>query len=229
MDYQLINNKIFEIYIECNIKEFPIDCLEILQHYDFRLLTYREIKDSNQELHEIARKFSDDAFRYKRFICYNDDVTKGRIRFSLMHELGHYILNHHGTTQENEDEADYFASCVLAPRAAIWRSGCRTAEDIHNMFGLSYSASNRALADFQKWRYGKIYDCEKELGDMLFSKKESDIASRKSINIKARKSRHQQQWKKIEERNKFIEENICDLSEYALMQYERSLHLGHVL
>ena len=226
MDSKIINEKILEVFIECNIQEFPINCFEILQHYNFRLFTYDEIKLSDPELFAIAKEYSDDAFKYKNIICYNNSKSESRIRFSLMHELGHFILNHKNTTPDHEDEADYFASCVLAPRAAIWRSGCRTAEDIHNMFGLSYSASNRALVDFQKWRYGKIYDCEKELGDMLYSKKEPTDIQDQSIE---KKYQNKKRWKEIEERNRFIEENICDLSEYALMQYERSLHLGHVL
>lgn len=226
MNYQFISDKILEVYIECSIKEFPIDCIGILQHYNFRLLSYREIKNSDPELHEIAKEFSDDAFRYKKIICYNSTVVEGRMRFSLMHELGHYLLEHKENTPENEAEADYFASSVLAPRVAIWRMWHPTAEEIHKCFGLSYAASNRALDNFNRRKIHGLCDSEKKLVEWLYPPE--PIAERKKKPVcKEQHHRHKKEWAKIEARNKFIEENICNLTDYALMQYERSLHLGH--
>lgn len=226
MNYRLIDDKVLEIYVECNIREFPIDCMGILQHYNFRLLAYSKIKNENPELHKIAKEYSNDAFQYGRIICYNDAVVEGRMRFSLMHELGHYLLKHKETTPENEAEADYFASCVLAPKVAIWRLPDKTSDAIHNKFGLSYAASNRVLTEFNRWKFKRNHDSELKLGEFLFPTNKP--ATKKNVKNKAeRKSRHQQEWAEIESRNRFIEECYGDLTEYALMQYEASLHLGH--
>lgn len=152
---QNITEKIVTVYQECDISTYPIDCFAILEHYGFRVLSYYDLKMKKQRLYEICKMFSDEAFRYKNTIAYNDNKPVSRIRFSLMHELGHYILKHEGEKQENEQEADCFASNILAPRVVIHKMGLRTSDQIHQFFGLSYEASNRALWDYRQWFFEK--------------------------------------------------------------------------
>ena len=224
MDYKIINDKVLEVFTECEIQNFPINCIEVLLHYGFRLFTYSEIKSSDEELYSIAKEYSSDAFKYGNIICYNNSGPEGRIRFSLMHELGHFILEHQETTPENEEEADYFASCILAPRVAISKTLCRTADAIHDTFGLSYAASNRALADFKKWHGRKKYDSEHQLFDYLYPKQ--TIVERTPIK-KPPVHRHLwKSWYELEQKHRFIESNICSLEEYAFRERERQIFNG---
>lgn len=75
-----------------------------------------------------------------------DDVPTER--FTLAHELGHYIL--HGKNyisysnkcnnkpyEDPEAQANYFAGCVLAPWQMIIDSNCKTVEDIQKLFCVS--------------------------------------------------------------------------------------------
>ena len=149
MNIDLIDNKILSIYKECKIQTFPIDCELILQHYGFVLYTYKELQNANKTLYNAAKSYSNDAFRFRMSIYYNSCMPKNRIRFTLMHELGHFILGHQSQEIESEQEADYFASCMLVPRIAILRTGCTTADDIHDQFEVSYAAANRILSDFR--------------------------------------------------------------------------------
>ena len=91
-------------------------------------------------------KLSKDACIVKKILYYEDRNIVERIRFSIAHELGHIFLN-----SELEDDADNFASHVLAPRIMIHRYRCETSDQIHDIFGLSYDASNRVLTDYRKW------------------------------------------------------------------------------
>lgn len=225
MDYKLISDKTLDVFLECGIKEFPVDCFYILEHYGFRLYTYVEMQSINQRLYEMCRKYSDDAFRYQDIICYNNAGPEGRIRFSLMHELGHFILGHQETTFENEEEADYFASCLLAPRVAIHKSLCRTADAIHDTFGLSYAASNRALADYKKWSGRTKCDSEHQLFDYLYPKQ--TIVERTPVRKNPPVHRHLwKSWYELENKHRFIEDNICDLEEYAFRERERQIFNG---
>ena len=55
-------------------------------------------------------------------ICYNDAGMPARIRFTLAHELGHLLMNHHDRSDEAaEREADCFAQHLLLPRPAVCR------------------------------------------------------------------------------------------------------------
>ena len=224
MNYKLISDKTLDVFLECEIKEFPVNCFKILKHYGFKLYTYAEMHSINQRLSEMCRKYSDDAFRYQNIICYNENVIDSRIRFSLMHELGHFVLEHKETSRENEEEADYFASCMLAPRVAIHKTLCRTADAIHDTFGLSYAASNRALADYKKWHGRTKHDSEHQLFNYLYPKK--NVVEHTTIRKPPVHKWHWKEWKELENKHRFIEDNICDIEEYAFRERERQIFNG---
>ena len=165
-----IHQKIFDVYKDCDIHSFPIDCFSILAHYGFRIVTYQEIQKQKPDLYTAVSNYSEDAFRFRMTIYYNSIKNTGRSRFSLMHELGHYILGHTEETDQNEDEADYFASCMLAPRVAIKKMNCSTAEDLHTTFGLSYAAANRTIVNYNEWCKKERTSLDNHLSLWIFDK-----------------------------------------------------------
>lgn len=133
---------ILQIYKDCNIKSFPISCSSILTHYQFKVYSYSFLHNKNKELHTMCRKYSDDAFTYGTILCYNDAMPRERIRFSLMHELGHQVLD-----TENEVAANQFASNILAPRSILIKSGLKDIQDIARLFFISKEAASYAKKD----------------------------------------------------------------------------------
>lgn len=120
--------------------------------------------EKNPELYRLCLNYSDDAFHHRGFmiIAYNSNKPAGRIRFSLMHELGHHILEHKSDTRENEREANIFASHILAPRIAIYYADCKNSADVSRIFGLTNEASEYAFKDFRRWRR-QLYTCHKRI------------------------------------------------------------------
>lgn len=151
IDHVVIMEKIAAIYKRCSVTVFPLDCFSILKTYGFRIYTYGQLSKKNLRLYKMCIDYSNDAFRFEDMIAYNERKNLFRIRFSLMHELGHFILKHKIDNQENEAEADYFASHILAPRIIVHKGQYRTADDIHLTFGLSYTAANRVLLSYRTW------------------------------------------------------------------------------
>lgn len=151
MDYSLISKKVTEVYEQCKITELPLDIFKVLNHYGFQVFTYSKIRQRNEQLYRICISYSKDAFQFENLIAYNEQMHTRRIPFTLMHELGHTLLSHKEETPENEREADYFSSSLLAPRILIHKRRLKTAVEIHDTFGLSYAASNRALIDYHNW------------------------------------------------------------------------------
>ncbi|MBU9745730.1 ImmA/IrrE family metallo-endopeptidase [Lachnospiraceae bacterium ASD3451] len=157
-----IVDKTIELYDKCNIHSFPFRCVELLKQLEYTVMSYSEIGKANPHLYKICFAYSEDAFLDKnnRFIAYNSNLTKERIRFTLMHELGHDILGHKGNKQRNEKEANCFASNMLAPRIAIHYSGCKNAEDVSYYFKISHMASKIAYNEYRQWyrfiTYNKI-------------------------------------------------------------------------
>lgn len=140
---------ILDAYVTCDIRSFPIDCIEVIKRLKIPLFKYSEL--SPKKKRECYR-VSNEAFKLKGKIYYNDAFPYiYRQHFTLMHEVGHILLGHVGDTKENDDEADDFASHFLAPRILIHKYGYRDAEQLHGAFGLSYKASNKALISYKEW------------------------------------------------------------------------------
>ena len=136
-----------------DVHSFPIDCEDLLKHYGYRLFSYKELRDLNPELYNLSLGYSEDAFRAgaSKIVAYNPDRSHGRIRFSLMHELGHHVLRHNGASDQNEKEANAFASHILAPRMAIHYSRCKNANDVARLFDMSFEAADNAFIDYRRW------------------------------------------------------------------------------
>ena len=109
---------------------------------------------------------NNDGFTYKSVIFYNDVCTVERQRFTVAHELGHILL-HNGNGLYNrepqvkdnpiEQEANVFASRLLAPACVLWGLGVTNAEQIAELCNISMQS-----AKFRIERLNKLYEREKE-------------------------------------------------------------------
>ena len=68
----------------------------------------------------------------RKFLLANDTLPQGRFRFSIAHELGHFLLNHKPLTHIDEErsprlerQADAFAAELLLPESFL-RADCGT-------------------------------------------------------------------------------------------------------
>lgn len=151
MSSECINNAILDVYKSNGISFFPFDCFELLNHYKLKLYAYNSI---NEEFEEYCHKFSDDAYSFKNKIFYNSKKPNKRIRFSLMHELGHFLLMHgENRTPKEEAEANCFASNLLIPRLAIYYTRLHNIKELSNVFGVSLECMEYAYLDYIKWTY----------------------------------------------------------------------------
>lgn len=143
MDYKNLYECILHAYITLGIDTFPIDCFELVKRCGFRIVKY---SDLNQRKKDACRMLSDDACLLRGTLFYEAKAHPRRVQFTIAHEFGHAFLK-----TDDEDRADEFASHFLAPRILIHKYGYRNAEQLHDAFGLSYRASNRALISYKEW------------------------------------------------------------------------------
>lgn len=202
IDREKIVKSILLVYTKCDIRSFPVDCFSLLKKYHFTIYTYGELKENNPRIYELCKAYSDDAFswKHKRIIAYNERQHPTRIRFSLMHELGHHILGHVGENQKNEDEADFFASNILAPRPIMYRLHCKNADDIHATFNISYAAANRAIRDYHQWIAG---DIDQKMNAWFFPSEDLKAEEVNDIKEEPKKTEAKNAWvpsKEFEER-----------------------------
>ena len=155
MDHEYIKFTTLKVFKDSAVHSFPINCFDILEDYQIRVYPYSSLDDA---LREYCISYSDDALNYKGKLCYNDMMFEGRIRFTLMHELGHIALKHgESPSEEQEKEADFFSSHFLAPRIAIHYAECKNQNDVAKTFQISQEAAQYAFDDYRRWYRRTVY------------------------------------------------------------------------
>lgn len=198
VDYEYIRSKTLEVYIECKVKSFPINCISLLKHYKLKCKKYSDLSTTKQEHCYLV---SEDAFTLNDIVFYNDTVNSSRTMFTLMHELGHKVLGHTDyLNKQSEIEANLFASNIIAPRIAIHYSS-KNYRDVMNIFGLSEEAANIAFDDYKRWRRyivthnNKMSELDKKLykhfynqraKEFVYKNGECTICGRKLYNTNTR-------------------------------------------
>lgn len=165
MDYDNIKYSVYDVFERCSINKLPFDCMFIISELGYSCVKYSEL---NAESLAACLTLSDDAHTIDGKIYYNDKMPKRRIRFSLMHELGHLMLDTH-----DESEANNFASAILAPSMAVYYSGIKNVRELSNLFDISLECAKYALETCIKWSYSaKTYgmtDIDKKLYNHFYN------------------------------------------------------------
>ena len=86
----------------------------------------------------------------------NDNKSVERIRFTILHEIGHYILKHKQQSCLAEAEANFFAKYLIAPPILIHRINPSDYMEIAKIFKISEECAWYAFDYYQKWLYHHI-------------------------------------------------------------------------
>lgn len=109
----------------------------------------------------------------KYMILYNDTINSpGHIRWTIAHELGHYILRHNEKSHKTiisrssltmseyeriEKEANCFARTLLAPPTVLAALGSLDTKSVANMCNISLQAARNVLNFFRSGiKFGKL-------------------------------------------------------------------------
>jgi hypothetical protein len=160
-----IKQEVLFLYEECEVHTYPIDCFAIATKLYYVLRPY-----SSLDCDEYARALRTDPDGYSKVevnpatgmnqyvIYYNDNALLGRMRWTILHEIGHIYLGHHDHPDESlseieEAEAEFFAKYAIANPPLICISHCQGPEDIEATFETSHTAAVFLFDYFKKWLY----------------------------------------------------------------------------
>lgn len=105
-------------------------------------------------------KKSEDGFSVEKnigewYIYYNDKKDYGRINNTIMHEIGHIILDHSEDSELAEKEVKFFAKYALVPPVLVHKLKLDNSMDIADIFEVSFEAACYAYSYYKKWlQYG---------------------------------------------------------------------------
>jgi Zn-dependent peptidase ImmA (M78 family) len=148
-----IKREIVKMFVRYDISCAPISGFEIACKMGVKVIPYSAVASNKRPL---LFKKSEDGFCLEKdfgewFIYYNDDRDYGRTNGTIMHEVGHIILDHTEDSELAEKEVKFFAKYALAPPILIHRLGLRDPRTIAVVFGISFEAAGYALNYYNKW------------------------------------------------------------------------------
>ena len=145
------------MYENYDVSCIPISAFEIATKMGVSVVPYSAYNEKTQKL--MVKK-SEDGFVVEKadgsfFVFYNDEKGYGRINNTIMHEIGHIILEHTEDSALADKEVKFFAKYALAPPVLIHKLALKDAYSIANVFDISYEAAGYALSNYRKWlQYG---------------------------------------------------------------------------
>ena len=144
--YKNARNASWQCLIDCGITEVPIKPVKIADHYGIKCKE-NAARLKTRESGRIIR----DEHSGEIMIVVRPDESNQRKRFTIMHELGHYLLGHLGDTPlsrsrnsvrpEEEQVAERFAADILMPACVLWALDIHAAEDIARLCNVSPPAA----------------------------------------------------------------------------------------
>ncbi|ARF66716.1 hypothetical protein B7C51_01165 [Paenibacillus larvae subsp. pulvifaciens] len=190
----------YKLLYDNGINELPVKVKELAKIYpNLKIKTYSWFgKDSGKSIDEVCSfahsnegccYYKSDVGQY--IILYNDTVkNKGRIRWTVAHELGHFILKHNEITDKTvlarssltqteyetfEKEADCFARSLLAPQSVLLALERLALSDVKELCNLSKEASINTLKFLNEGvKLGRKFDPNDALvklfSDFIFAK-----------------------------------------------------------
>ena len=151
--YEFIKGEIVNLYERYNVRYIPISGFELAHKMGLISVPYSALTENQ---YNAAVKVSTDGFYLEdnagnNFIYYNDNVSYERLNMTLLHEIGHCVLDHKGESDEEEAEACFFAKYAAAPPPLIHCFSDKSTESIEKTFSISYTAAVFAGNYYQKW------------------------------------------------------------------------------
>ena len=154
--YEEIKRSVVELFVANKPDTVPIDCFKICNLLGIVLVKYSEV---NEKKRKACKEFSKDGFCLEKeingqsLLCiyYDDTMYERRIRFTIMHEIGHIILDHSEHSDLAESEANFFAKYALAPPPLIHKYKLEDYYELAEVFQLSLECAMNAMRSYHSW------------------------------------------------------------------------------
>ena len=149
--YDEIREEVANLIEDFGIEVYPFSIWRLLRKMGIRVVPYSllegSLRDEVERVWPDAFTFRPDDFDPSRTIVfYNDSKSRGRIRFTLAHELGHLVLGHPNSDDPQlEAEANFFANYFLAPAPLVIRDSKKDVQTIMSDFVVSFGCARSVL------------------------------------------------------------------------------------
>lgn len=160
--------------------QIPVDVFALAKLLGIILVAYSTLtKYERRELQKICAFETKDGFcvcakkdgKFVWYIYYDDSQLKERVRFTILHEIGHIVLGHREYSDLAEAEANFFAKYAIAPPSLVHLIKPNDYIDIMLKFDTSMECGWNCFSYYQKWKanfYAKGKKYEAYENDLFF-------------------------------------------------------------
>ena len=155
--YEEIKQIIVDTFVKYDVSCVPVNGFELATKMGIMVIPYSAIPESKRWL---LLKKSEDGFSVEKnigewYIYYNGKKDYGRINNTIMHEIGHIVLDHSEDSELAEKEVKFFAKYALVPPVLVHKLKLDDPMDIADIFDVSFEAACYAYSYYKKWlQYG---------------------------------------------------------------------------
>ncbi len=168
--YEEIKKIAAQIIVKYHGPCVPINGFDLANNMGITIIPYTSYPFQTKKL---MMKLQEDGFFIEKddgqIIIYYDNFkihNSGRINFTILHEIGHVVLNHSQESDLAEAEANFFAKYIIAPPPLIHELKLNSPEEIQSTFKTSEEVASYAY-DYYNTRieYGsnRLTDYEEEI------------------------------------------------------------------
>ena len=152
--YEEIKRIVVDMFVEHGISCVPISAFEIAYKMGITVIPYSAFPPNKRLL--LLKKsmdgFSVELVTGEWRIYYNDGIENyGRVNNTIMHEIGHIVLDHSEESELAEAEVRFFAKYALVPPPLVRKLGISNYVQIMAAFDVSFEAAKNALNYYNKW------------------------------------------------------------------------------
>ena len=149
--YAKIKDIVADTLCAGQIANVPICCFQLTTALNIKCIPYSSLSIDKQS---ACLQLSEEGFTLDEAIYYNDFQLDTRIRFTIMHELGHIMLDHAEDDEIAEIEANFFAGYILVPPILVYahdKTGEMDQETIKRLFYVSAPVAEYGFSSYCGW------------------------------------------------------------------------------
>lgn len=148
-----IKQIVVDLFVRYDVCCVPVSSFELATKMGVKIIPY-SAKPKN--IQRLLLKKSEDGFSVqtrdgKWLIFYNETKIYGRINNTIMHEIGHIVLDHTEDSELAEKEVKFFTKYALVPPVLVHKFELDNPADIAKVFSVSFEAARYAYEYYKKW------------------------------------------------------------------------------
>lgn len=151
--YEEIKKIIVRLFVKYNVSCIPVNGFELATKMGIRVIPYSafHIRSRRLMLMKSIDGFCVEKTAGEWYIYYNDEMGYRRINNTILHEIGHIVLDHSEDSELAEKEVKFFAKYALVPPILVHKLKLDNPYDISDVFEVSLEAAFYAYSYYKKW------------------------------------------------------------------------------